>query len=344
MSASEAARPSRRATPESSPAREVRRAVEVGLADLPDDERVLVAVSGGADSLALARGVAATGRPMTVGIIDHGLQTESAQVARKAAETCADLGIETVLVETVVVAHRGTGPEAAAREARRDALEAMADRVGARVILLAHTRDDQAETVLLRLARGSGARSLAAMAPASGRWRRPLLNVPRDIVRRSVADLMPWEDPHNADRAYARSRVRHVALPALVDALGDDVIAGLTRSARLLRDDADALDAVAMASAAGVTAPDGSLDANGLAALPRAVRTRIIRSAILAAGVPRSSLTADHVDRVEALISEWHGQGPLDLPGSIAAERRYGRLEVHRVPPVADRRRDNGEE
>lgn len=326
------------------PAREVQRAVEAALADLPEDECVLVAVSGGADSLALARGVAATGRPVAAGIVDHGLQAGSAQVAREAADACTNLGIGTVMVETVAVTDRGTGPEAAAREARRHALESMADRVGAQVILLAHTRDDQAETVLLRLARGSGARSLAAMAPVSGRWRRPLLDVPRDVVRESVADLVSWEDPHNADSAYARPRVRHVALPALMDALGDDVVASLARSARLLRDDADALDALAIASAPGVTAPDGSLDAGGLAALPRAVRSRIIRSAILAAGVSRSSLTAHHIDRVEALVSEWHGQGPVDLPGSIAAERRYGRLEVHRVPPVADRRRDNGEE
>lgn len=322
----------------------VRRAVEASLADLPGDECVLVAVSGGADSLALARAVAATGRPVVVGIVDHGLQEGSAQVAANAAAECSRLGIARVDVVRVDIARTGVGPEAAARDARRTALESIADSAGATAILLAHTRDDQAETVLLRLARGSGARSLAAMAPVAGRWRRPLIDVPRDVVRASVADLAVWEDPHNADPAYARPRVRHMALPALVEALGPDVVVGLARSARLLRDDADALDAMAGSAAAELTGPDGTLDAESLASLPRAVRTRVIRSAILAAGSPGAALTADHVDRVEALVSRWHGQGPLDLPGGIAAERRYGRLAISRVPPVADRRRADREE
>ncbi len=329
---------------ESSPTLRVRRAVEACLADLAPDACVLVAVSGGADSLALARGVVATGRPMAVGIVDHGLQEQSARAAAGAAAECTRLGVDDVSVIEVDVVPSGHGPEAAARIARRDALETLADSRGAAAILLAHTRDDQAETVLLRLARGSGARSLSAMAPVSGRWRRPLLDLPREVVRASVADLAAWEDPHNTDPAYARPRVRHRAMPALVDALGPEVVAGLSRSARLLRDDADALDALAVAAAADLTDPDGTLDVDGLARLPRAMRTRIIRAAILAAGSPGSALTAEHVDRVEALVSQWHGQGPVDLPGTIAAERRYGRLAVNRVPPVADRRRDDREE
>jgi tRNA(Ile)-lysidine synthase len=220
----------------------------------------------------------------------------------------------------------------------------MADRLGASVILLGHTRDDQAETVLMRLARGSGARALAAMAPIAGRWRRPLLDIPRDVVRASVADLPTWEDPHNADPAYARTRVRHEALPVLVDALGPDVIVGLSRSARLLRDDADALDELASQAALSLTATDGTLDAEGLLQLPRALRTRVIRGAILAAGSPGSALTSSHIERVESLVTTWHGQGPVDLPGGLAAGRSYGRLAFYRVPPVADRRRVNREE
>lgn len=322
----------------------VRRAVEACLADLAPDACVLVAVSGGADSLALARGVAATGRPMAVGIIDHGLQEGSAHVAAVAAEECARLGIERVSVVAVAVERTGVGPEAAARAARREALEVLADALGAEAILLAHTRDDQAETVLLRLARGSGARSLAAMAPVTGRWRRPILDLPREVVRESVADLAVWEDPHNVDPAYARSRVRHTAMPALVEALGSDVVAGLVRSARLLRDDADALDDLATEAAATCGNPDGTWDVEGLTHLPRAVRTRVIKSAILGAGSPAGAVTAEHVDRVEALVTQWHGQGPVDLPGSVAAERRYGRLAISRVPPVADRRRADREE
>lgn len=322
----------------------VQRAVEACLADLPSDAPILVAVSGGADSLALARAAARLDRPISVGIIDHRLQPDSDAVARRAAEMCAHLGIEGVYVEPVVVSEVGTGPEAAARDARRAALESMADRLGASVILLGHTRDDQAETVLLRLARGSGARALAAMAPIAGRWRRPLLDIPRDVVRASVADLPTWEDPHNADPAYARTRVRQDALPVLVDALGPDVVVGLSRSARLLRDDADALDEIAAQAALSLTASDGTVDADGLLLLPRAVRTRVIRGAILAAGCPGSALTSSHIERVESLVTAWRGQGPVDLPGGLAAGRSYGRLAFYRVPPVADRRRVNREE
>lgn len=327
-----------------SPALRVRRAVEACLADLPEEARVLVAVSGGADSLALARAVASIGRPLAVGIVDHGLQPDSADVARRAAAQCANLAIADVNIERVDVMPSGTGPEAAARDARRAALEAMARGIDATAILLAHTLDDQAETVLIRLARGSGARSLSAMAPVTGIWRRPLLDLPRDIVRASVADLDAWEDPHNLDQSFARSRVRHVALPALVQALGADVVFGLARSARLLRDDADALDALAAATAPALTASDGSLDARMLLDLPRAVRTRVIRAAAIASGVSQPALASSHVERIEALVSDWHGQGPVDLPGSMAASRAYGRLVFHRVPPVAARRRVDREE
>lgn len=322
----------------------VRRAVDACLADLPADACVLIGVSGGADSLALARGAVATGREVVAGIVDHGLQSGSGKAAEHAAAACSALGITRVLVERVTVVASGIGPEAAARNARRSALQAMAESSAASAILLAHTRDDQAETVLLRLARGSGARSLAAMAVVSGPWRRPLLDVPRDVVRASVADLAVWEDPHNVDHAFARTRVRRVALPALVDALGPGVVAGLARSARALRDDADALDAWAGEVGARITSPDGSWQVEDLAALPRAVRSRIIRSAILAAGASVSALTAEHIDRVDALITRWRGQGPVDLPGGLCAEREYGRLRVRRVPPVADRRRDDREE
>lgn len=324
--------------------RVVRTAVQECLADLPPDAIVLVAVSGGADSLALARAAAGMGRPVAAGIIDHGLQEGSDEVADRAARECERLGIDPVIIERVDVTARGVGPEAAAREARRRALEGLADRLGAVAILVAHTRDDQAETVLLRLARGSGARALAAMSAVAGRWRRPLLDLPRELVRASASGLATWEDPHNDDPAFARTRVRHAALPALVQALGPDVVTGLARSARLLRDDAEALDEQARQAYVRLSDADGTLEVAGLAALPRALRTRVIRLATIAAGTPASSLTAEHVDRMEALVSDWHGQGAVDLPGGIAGERRCGRLALHRVPPVAERRRLDREE
>lgn len=323
----------------------VRQAVGSCLDDLDPSCPVVVGVSGGADSLALARGVA--GRPCVAVVVDHGLQEDSGVVADRAAAHCAELGIAEVLVERVVVRREGLGPEAAARQARRAALEQIADRVGSPAILLGHTLDDQAETVLLRLARGSGARSLAAMAPVSGRWRRPLLGLPRSLVRASVADLDVWEDPQNEDPSYARVRVRSSALPALSEALGQDAVTGLARSARLLRDDADCLDELARAALAELAEgdrPDGlDLDATALASLARAIRTRVIRWTALRAGCPPESLTAEHVDRVEALVSDWHGQGAVDLPGGISAARACGRLTFLRATPVAERRRREGE-
>ncbi|MDP4690921.1 MAG: tRNA lysidine(34) synthetase TilS [Candidatus Nanopelagicales bacterium] len=327
----------------------VRRAVAGGLADLPSDAMVVVAVSGGADSLALARGVASLNRRAVAAVIDHGLQDGSPDIAVTAAETCVRLGLADVVVERVAVSAKGVGPEAAAREARRDILEQIANRWGASAILLGHTLDDQAETVLLRLARGSGARSLAAMAPVTGLWRRPLLGVPRAIVRTSVEDVPIWDDPHNSDPTYTRVRVRLGALPALADALGPDVIASLARTARQLRDDADALDDQARIALGQCRTCDEhvdgieSLDVTAVASLPRAIRTRVMRQAALLAGCPAEALSAAHIDRVDSLIADWRGQGGVDLPGGVVGERRYGRLTFARATPVAERRRREGE-
>lgn len=327
----------------------VRQAIAACLADIDPSCRVVVGVSGGPDSLALARGIAALGHPSVAVVVDHGLQDDSGDVAERAADQCRHFGITDVVIERVRVASGRQGPEAAAREVRRAALEQVADRVAAPAILLGHTMDDQAETVLLRLARGSGARSLAAMAPATGRWRRPLLGLPRALVRSTVADVAVWEDPHNEDPSYARVRVRSSALPALSEALGQDAVIGLARSARLLRDDADYLDAQADAALADLDVVanadhPGELDAAALAALPRAIRTRVLRKAAIRSGCPADALTADHVDRIDALVTQWHGQGAVDLPGSIAAARACGRLTLLRATPVAERRRREGED
>ena len=142
---------------------------------------------------------------------------------------------------------RDGGPEAAARDARYAALDDAAERLGAAAVLLGHTRDDQAETVLLGLARGSGIRSLSGMAAASGpagRYRRPFLQLDRQTARKAclVQSIPVWDDPHNIDPAYTRSRLRHEGLPALEKALGKGVVEALARTAQLSRDDADALD------------------------------------------------------------------------------------------------------
>ena len=300
---------------------------------------MIVACSGGPDSLALAGAVAwcapRAGRVVHAVIVDHGLQVDSANVAEAAAQACRALGIANARIVRVQVPTGAGGPEANARTARYAALDAAAADLGAAAVLLAHTREDQAETVLLGLARGSGARSLSGMRERNGRWVRPLLQLPRATVHEAAAELLaptglaPWRDPHNDDPAYARVRVRHW-LDTLGDDLGPGVVAGLARSADLLRDDADALDALAEQAHMQVRA-DGAggreeLDIAALTDLPRAVRTRVLRAWCIALGCPADALTRDHVLSVEALVTDWHGQGEVSLPGGVGVVRAYGRL------------------
>ena len=300
-----------------------RAAVRASVRDLAAGSVVMVAVSGGADSLALAAATAHEARRLGLHAgavtVDHGLQAGSAERAASVADISRGLGLEPVEVRTVQVGRSG-GPEAAARSVRYAALDAVA----ADVVLLGHTLDDQAETVLLGLARGSGARSLSGMAERNGRYLRPFLGVRRTDTRAAcrALGLEVWHDPHNADPAYLRVRVRREVLPALEDAMGPGVVEALARSAGQLRADADALDEWAEKVAA-----DG-LQADALAAVPPAVRTRVLRRAAVAAGVPAGALTAAHVAEMERLVVDWRGQGPVSLPGGLVTERRYDRLQL----------------
>jgi tRNA(Ile)-lysidine synthase len=307
----------------------VRAAVRTAVRDLAPGDLVLVACSGGADSMALAAATAfeapRAGLRAGAVTVDHRLQRGSTDRAAALAGLLTGLGLDPVEVATVDVGGHG-GPEAAARSARYQALGDTAERLGAVVVLLGHTRDDQAETVLLGLGRGSGARSLAGMAARNGRYRRPLLELDRAVVRAAAAGLDTWEDPHNADPSFGRSRVRHAALPALEDALGPGVAAALARTASLLRADADALDAWAEQAYDDARDAQG-LDVLALAALPVAVRTRALRRAALDVGCPAGDLSAGHVGEIDRLVTDWHGQGPLDLPGQVSATRRCGRLQ-----------------
>jgi tRNA(Ile)-lysidine synthase len=302
-----------------------RRAVAQAVRVLPPSATVLVAVSGGADSLALAAAAAHAGRRrrLVVGavVVDHGLQPGTAIQAARAAAACRGLGLDPVLVEAVRVGRHG-GPEAAARTARYAALDAAASRSGAAAVLLGHTLDDQAETVLLGLARGSGARSLAGMAPVAGNYLRPFLGLRRETTRAAceALGLAAWDDPHNDDPRFTRVRVRHGALPALEAAVGPGAAAALARTARRLRDDADALDEWAEKERAE------GLGVARLAALPAAVRSRVLRLAALAAGAPAGQLAAGHIESLDRLVTDWHGQGPVSLPGGLVAERRCDRL------------------
>ena len=313
-----------------------RTAVTAALRDLPTGATVLVACSGGADSLALAAATAwvapRSGLIARAVVVDHGLQDGSAQTATSAAQACTDLGVPAEVVR-VEVGTNG-GPEAAARAARRRALAEAAVRHGAATVLLGHTQDDQAETVLLRLARGSGARSLSAMSRESDPWRRPFLGLPRAVVRRAAQEaleplgLSAWDDPHNEDPAFARVRVRTL-LAALETELGAGVVRGLARSADLLRDDADALDAMADDAYVAIVTPGDeghAAETSALQALPAAVRTRVIRRMALASGCPGEDLGIDLVRRIDALVVDWHGQGAVQLPGGATASRVCGRL------------------
>ncbi|AVH96836.1 tRNA(Ile)-lysidine synthase [Streptomyces cinereoruber] len=302
----------------------------------PHAPLVLVACSGGADSMALASALAFEARKLPVragGItVDHGLQEGSDTRAAEVAERMTALGLTPSEAVAVTVGREG-GPEAAARDARYAALDAAAERHGAAAVLLGHTRDDQAETVLLGLARGSGIRSLSGMAAVSGatrRYRRPFLQLDRQTVRKACVaqELAVWDDPHNTDPAYTRSRLRHEGLPALEKALGKGVVEALARTARLSRDDADALDTWAADAETAVRDEAGALECAKLFGLPPAVRRRVLRRAVIAEGAPAGSLFARHIEEVDRLVTGWRGQGAINLPGRVEARRQGGRLVI----------------
>jgi tRNA(Ile)-lysidine synthase len=329
----------------------VRRAVRLALADIAAGQRVVVACSGGADSMALAAAAAFEGARAgwLVGavVVDHGLHDDSGAVAVMVASRLRSLdtfaALDPVEVARVNVGAAG-GPEAAAREGRYTALGAAAARLDA-VILLGHTRDDQAETVLLGLARGSGLRSLSGMRPASGCYRRPLLGLSRAETGRACRALgLPvWLDPDNEDTRFTRVRVRRTVLPMLEAELGPGVAQALARTAGQAASDADALDALATeifarawstptASADESTSTDSgqvpalSLDLGLVIDALSAVRRRVLRLAALAAGCPGGDLFAVHLSALDALVVDWHGQRGVDLPGAVTASRRGAAL------------------
>jgi len=315
---------------------EVRNAVRACLSDLAAGDLVLVACSGGADSLALAAAAAFVAPRLGLragGVtVDHGLQPGSGERAASVAALLGQLGLDPVRSATVAVPPgHPAGPEAAAREARYGALDVAAKEYGAAAVLLGHTLDDQAETVLLGLARGSGGRSLAGMPARRGAYRRPLLTVRRAATGAACAELgLPaWQDPHNRDFRFARARVRHQALPALEAALGPGVAEALARTASQLRADAECLDDLAFAESGQLrnyASEPAGLDVGWLAALPAAIRTRVLRDAAIMAGCPHGALTAGHVGRIDALVTAWHGQRWVDLPGGVRARRRAGKV------------------
>lgn len=283
---------------------------------LADTSSWCVALSGGPDSLALAA-AAAPVRPTTALIVDHGLQPGSDTVAEAARRQALELGCAGARVLRVRVGAAG-GPEAAARSARYAALDAA--RAGMPV-LLAHTLDDQAETVLLGLGRGSGARSIAGMRVADPPWYRPLLGLRRSQTHAACAELgiAAWDDPHNHDRRFTRVRLRREVLPLLEDVLGGGVAEALARTATALREDTEALDAISEHSLAAARAGE-ALSVAALEPLPAAVRRRVIRGWLLTGGA--SGLSDKQIRAVDALVTAWRGQGGA----AVGSDQRHRRL------------------
>jgi tRNA(Ile)-lysidine synthase len=289
---------------------------------------VCVALSGGADSLALTAAAVAEAESVDALIVDHRLQEGSDVIARAAADQALALGVRSARVLTVDVDSNGS-LEAAARDAR---YEALGSSRGEAPVLLGHTLDDQAETVLLGLARGSGGRSIQGMQAFDDPWGRPLLGVRRGVTRAACTDLsiMPWEDPHNTNNEFTRVRLRHEALPLLEQILGGGVAEALARTATQLREDGQVLDALADAVLLRAVV-DGEVEVDTLAESAGAVRRRVLRSWLFEGGA--KALTDKQLRAVDALITDWRGQGGVAIGGGtpesrLVVVRRRGRLTV----------------
>lgn len=321
----------------------VRLAVRRCLASLgpPDGGPVVVACSGGADSTALLSATVfeARGRHRVVGVtVDHALQEGSAAHAGLVVERMAAIGADETVTVRVRVEAAGQGLEAAAREARYAVLGEVASRTGAVAVLLGHTLDDQAETVLLGLARGSGGRSIAGMRRGFGPYRRPLLDLTRAQTEQAcrAEGLEVWRDPHNDDPRFTRSRVRRRVLPVLEEELGPGVAATLARTADQLREDMEALDRIADTAYAATVADRSvrgvDLDVAALETLEPAIRRRVLRLAALEAGAPAAELFRVHVLATEELVTAWRGQREVQLPGHVVARRSGATLTIGRRP------------
>jgi len=309
-----------------------RRAVEL----FAGCDRAVVAVSGGGDSVALLHLLTRLTpklRPeLVVAHLDHGLRRGSGADARFVAGLASKLSWPCVALRQDVRAARRKDEslEEAARRVRREFLRRTADASGASVIATGHTMDDQAETILMRLARGAGPSALAAMAPAGpGPFVKPLLEVERAALRAWLKKrrLSFRDDPSNADLAFDRNRVRRLVVPVLSKALNPAAARHLVEAAARLREDAAYLDALAAERFNAIAirrGPTFALPAAELAALPRALAGRLARLALHEAGCDPRRVSAKHVDAVLALASA-RGGSSLDLPGRLGA-RRSGRL------------------
>lgn len=316
---------------------------------------IMVACSGGPDSLALAATAAhfARRQDVRVGaiIVNHNLQPGSGEIAISTAKTLEGLGLYPVIVESVTVPAAKKGPEMAARNARYSAFERVVKQTDAQAVLLGHTLDDQAETVLLGLGRGSGTRSLAGMPPVrvhhNVTYLRPFLTLRRTHMLEICAaeGLEPWHDPTNTDQSLTRARIRHSVLPFLETQLGGDVARSLARTAAIAGPDSDYLDALAAAEYDRVILPDGVnipdiagvtgaepggcgtggyvvLDRAETAALHSAMRLRVLARAVRAAGGENPGF--ERLSALDEFAAQHAVAGPVQQPGHVSAYRRRG--------------------
>ena len=307
---------------------------------LAGGERVLVGVSGGADSVALLVALRALAPEWRLELhvlhVDHQLRTDSARDAAFVEALGGRLGVP-VTVERVRVTPGGS-LEAAARLARHTALEATATRLGARRIALGHTADDQAETVFMRLFEGAGVRGLAAIPPVRGRIIRPLIEMRRRDVEHALRSAgVEWiDDPTNRDPKFLRNRIRHELLPLLASAYDGDVVPALVRAAALAREATDALDQLAgrELERLAIVEADGALTLPlaPLRALPSFIAPEVLRQAAVRLGGTASLRAWAHrgLGRVMAMPRP---RRPFRL-GGVIVEVGGDRVRLGRAVPV----------
>ena len=287
------------------------RARLVALDDLPEGTRVIVGCSGGADSVALLALSCAAGFDTVAVYVDHGLRAGTAHEAAVVARVAERLGAST-RVEVVDVA-AGPNLEARARDARYAALERVRADVDARAILVAHTRDDQAETVLMHVLRGSGTAGLAGIPQRRGHLRRPLLALRRADTHELCARLgyAPVHDPMNGDLHHRRVWLRREIIPLLERGADRDLVEVLARQADILRDDDTLLDMLA--------AERSTDDAKTIAAMPVALARRVLRQRL---GPPPPSAAT-----IERVLAVARGERvATELSGGAQVRRIGGRL------------------
>ena len=315
---------------------ELRQAVRFWFEKLEPNSKVCIGVSGGADSLALAAAAKLESKNFSIDlvavIVDHGLQANSAEIAEFAKQQLIKLGFQDIFVGKANV-QITDGLEASARRARYKVFQQAIETYNPNTFLLGHTKNDQAEGVLLGLARGSGTKSLSGMQEVSGIFVRPLLGIDRATTEIACheSNIEYWVDPHNSNQDFTRVRVRDNILPLLENDVGPGIIDALARSAKILREDATALDEWAENIFRQVEPMD--IEISILATLPVAVRSRVLRMAIYAAGAPAGSISAAHLEPIEAFVSDWRGQGHTSLPGGVKVCRISGRLSLSKPQP-----------